>query len=191
MWFSLSDQTAYFLWSLVLGLAVGAAYDLVRAVRMLTGSGGARVILSDILFFVLCGVVTSLFALPFNKGSVRGFIVFGEVIGFLSYRLTLGSVMGRVYAQLAQLLRVFSQKIRKFLENFFNFLLKAITVLLYNISVIIDKCHILIKKIKKKRAEHRRSGVKRQHKDKKHEQKKPRKAAHRSKKSRKAGKRPG
>ena len=74
---SLADQTSYFLWSLVLGLVLGALYDIVRAVRMLTKARGARVIISDVLFFTVCGVITSLFALPFNKGDVRAFIIFG------------------------------------------------------------------------------------------------------------------
>ena len=135
---SLSAQTAYFLWSLVLGLSLGLLYDAVRAVRMVVRAGRVHVIVSDIVFFAVCGVLTSLFALPFNKGGVRAFILFGEAVGFLAYRLTLGAVMGKVYAFFARMLRSFVQKIRKILEKFFNYLLKAIAVLLYNVGVVID-----------------------------------------------------
>ena len=136
---SLADQTSYFLWSLALGLALGALYDIVRAVRMLTKARGVRVIISDILFFTVCGVITSLFALPFNKGDVRAFIIFGEAVGFLAYRLTLGSVMGKFYSHTAVFLRSFIQKIYKISEKFFDLLLKMIAVLVYNISEVIDK----------------------------------------------------
>ena len=77
MGITLSAQTAYFLWSLVMGLALGMMYDIVRAARMLLRAGRLHVTISDIIFFAVCGVLTSLFALPFNKGGVRGFIVFG------------------------------------------------------------------------------------------------------------------
>lgn len=136
---SLADQTSYFLWSLVLGIVLGALYDIVRAVRMLTKARGARVIISDVLFFTVCGVITSLFALPFNKGDVRAFIIFGEAVGFLAYRLTLGSVMGKFYSHTAVLLRSFIQKINKISEKIFDLLLKMIAVLVYNISEVIDK----------------------------------------------------
>ena len=137
MGISLSAQTAYFLWSLVMGAALGVLYDIVRAARMAVRAGRVHIIISDVLFFAVCGVLTSLFALPFNKGDVRGFILFGEAVGFLAYRLTVGTVMGKVYAFFARIFQSFVQKIRKFLEKIFKYLLKAMGILLYNVSVII------------------------------------------------------
>ena len=170
-------QTAYFLWSLVLGLALGILYDAVRAVRMIFRAGRIHVILSDIVFFMLCGVLTSLFALPFNKGNVRVFILFGEGVGFLSYRLTLGSVMGKVYAFCAALLRSFVQKIRKILQLFFDFLLKATAVMLYNINVVIEQLRQTMAQKKKNRR------LKRYHKEQHHEKKRYQKTAYRVKKN--------
>ena len=138
MWFSLSDQTAYFLWSLAMGIALGMLYDLLRMARMVFAAKERFVLVSDILFFGLCGVLTALFALPFNKGSVRGFIVFGEVGGFLCFRLTLGSIMGKIYAAFARFLRNINQKIAKILEKTFRFYLKTAHVIVYNVTVSID-----------------------------------------------------
>ena len=92
MGISLSAQTAYFLWSLVLGVALGALYDVIRGVRMVLHAGKIHVLISDIVFFAACGVITSLFSLPFNKGDVRAFILFGEAVGFLAYRLTFANL---------------------------------------------------------------------------------------------------
>ena len=133
MWFSLADQTVWFLTSIAAGAALAAVYDLVRAARMLCRAGRAAVTLSDALFFALCGAATSMFALPFNKGGVRAFIVFGEALGFLAYRLTLGSIFGKFYAALAVFLRHIIRKICEILKFFYDFLLKAAGVLLYNI----------------------------------------------------------
>lgn len=138
MGFSLSDQTAYFLWSIVFGMALAALYDLLRAVRMLIKARRTAVIITDILFFTLCGVLTSLFALPFNKGSVRAFIIFGEAAGFLSYRLTAGSIMGKFYSRAAVILRRFVQKIHKIIQVFFDLLLKMTSSIVYNVNVLID-----------------------------------------------------
>ena len=183
MGISLSDQTAYFLWSLVLGVLLGVMYDAVRAVRMALRAGRVHVAVSDVVFFVVCGVVTSLFALPFNKGDVRAFILFGETVGFLSYRLTLGSVMGKVYAFLTRKLRSFVQKIRKILEKIFKYLLKAIVGLVYNVGVEIDKSRIrAAEKKQKKRAERAKAKRRQLHKGTIYEQKAYQKDKHRGKK---------
>ena len=182
MGISLSAQTAYFLWSLVLGVALGVLYDAVRAVRMIFRAGKIHVLVSDVVFFAVCGVITSLFSLPFNKGNVRVFILFGEAVGFLAYRITLGSVMGKVYAIFAKKIRSFVQKIRKFLQIFFNYLLKSIAFVLYNVGVIIDKLHsFAAKKIQKHRADKVKRQKRRCHKDKYHEQKRNQKTAYRVK----------
>ena len=122
MWFSLSAQTAYFLWSLALGAAAAVLYDAVRAVRCLLKAGRLHLLISDILFFVVCGVLTSLFALPFNKGSVRGFIVFGEAAGFLIFRLTIGKIFRRFYSILSTLIVRMLKKICDLLKLFFDLL---------------------------------------------------------------------
>ncbi|WP_405343690.1 spore cortex biosynthesis protein YabQ [Ruminococcus sp.] len=182
MGISLSAQTAYFLWSLVLGVALGMLYDVIRAARMVLRAGKIHVLISDIVFFTVCGVITSLFSLPFNKGDVRAFILFGEAVGFLTYRITMGSIMGKVYAFLARKIRSFVQKIRKILQIFFNYLLKSIAFVLYNVGVVIDKLHSFAAK---KQQKHRAKKVKRQqrriYKDKYHEQKRNKKTAYRVK----------
>lgn len=188
MGISLSAQTAYFFWSLVMGAALSVLYDIVRAVRMAIRAGKSHIIISDVLFFTVCGVLTSLFALPFNKGDVRGFILFGEAVGFLAYRLTIGAVMGKVYAFLARIFQSFVQKIRKILEKIFNYLLKAIGFLLYNVGVVIDKSHHKAAQRKKKRraaAARKRMDqrARHSHKGKLYEQKTYQKAAYRSRKS--------
>lgn len=187
MGISLSAQTAYFLWSLVMGAALAVLYDVVRAVRMAIRAGKTHIILSDILFFAVCGVLTSLFALPFNKGDVRGFILFGEAVGFLAYRLTIGAVMGKMYAFLARVIQSFVQKIRKVLEKFFKYLLKAMGNLLYNVGVVIDMSRKKAAERKKRRyiAKIRNRTDPRarySHKGKLYEQKKHQKTAHRSRK---------
>ena len=138
MEFSLAEQTVYFLASIVMGAALAAVYDLIRAIRMLIRCSRIHIFISDILFFFLCGVLTSLFALPFNKGDVRAFILFGEAIGFLTYRLTLGSLFGKLYAVIARVFRRFIQKYCEKLKKIYDSLLKAGAFVLYNIVALVD-----------------------------------------------------
>ena len=183
MGISLSAQTAYFLWSLVLGAALGVLYDVIRAARMVLRAGKIHVLISDVVFFAVCGVITSLFALPFNKGNVRGFILFGEAVGFLAYRLTLGAVMGKVYAFLSRVLLSFVQKIRRNLEKIFNYLLKAMGILLYNVNVLIDKSLKRAADSRKKKHTAKQNAQRYSHKGKIYEKKTHRKTANRGKKS--------
>lgn len=182
MWLSLSGQATYFLLSLVLGLAFGAAYDVLRALRVFTKAKGARSA-ADALFFVLCGVLTSLFALPLNKGGVRGFILFGEAVGFLTYRFTLGSIMGKFYSLVSVFLRNILQKVSEFLEKIFNLLLKAGAFMLYNIGVLIDRFRAMAKRITdtKRKSRRTRVGNRRKHKDRSNEQKRNSKAENKGK----------
>lgn len=171
MGLSLSAQGAYFLWSLALGLAMGAAYDILRAVRMLFKLKHTAVTVTDILFFTLCGFATSILALPFNKGEVRVFVIAGEAAAFLLYRLTVGSIMGKIYAPLTAFLRKFIQKIHKIIEKTYDLLLKMTHGLVYNVGVVIDRLyHSTIRHLKS----HRSAKVKVQadRKDRIHEQKK-------------------
>lgn len=188
MGISLSAQTAYFLWSLAMGAALAVLYDIVRAIRMAFCAGKVHIIVSDVLFFAVCGVLTSLFALPFNKGGVRGFILFGEAVGFVAYRFTIGAVMGKVYAISARIFQSFVQKTRKILEKIFKYLLKDMGILLYNVNVVIDKSRKKAQERKKrkraaaarKRQIHR---ARQYHKGKIYEQKTYSKTADRGKKS--------
>lgn len=156
MWFSLSDQTAYFFSSIALGAVLGVLYDLVRAVRIFFKASRRDVILSDIIFFALCGVLTSLFALPFNKGNVRAFIVFGEAVGFLCFRLTLGSVMGRFYEKAAVLIRKILRKIADFIKKLFDLLLKVGSYVVYNVGGILYRILNMVSQHYQKRLAKRR-----------------------------------
>lgn len=151
MWFSLSDQTAYFLRSIALGAVMAALYDIVRALRMLFKAGRVHLLVSDVLFFVVCGVFTSLFALPFNKGEVRMFIVFGEAVGFLAYHLTIGNLAGRFYSILTKGIVRFLRKICEMLKKFFDLLLKIASRVLYNVGVVKERIAERMSALRQKR----------------------------------------
>ena len=162
---TLSEQTVYFFASVVFGAALSALYGLVRLIRVLVDRNFFDVI-SDILFFIAAGVLTSLFALPFNKGDVRGFIVLGEAIGFLSVHLTLGAMFARAFGAVIMALRKFTQKIFKIVKKLFQKVLNFMHFILYNINVIKDRVHRSVSK-KKPKSKVRKESYEQKRKDKK------------------------
>ncbi|MBQ6153017.1 MAG: spore cortex biosynthesis protein YabQ [Ruminococcus sp.] len=147
---TLSEQTVYFLVSIVFGAALSVLYDLVRLIRLIWEKKAIVNVAGDILFFVVAGVLTFLFALPFNKGEVRGFIVLGEAIGFLPVHMTLGAVFSRVSGAVILTLRKFTHKIFKIVKKLFEKLLNFMHFILYNISVIKDRVHRTVSEKKPK-----------------------------------------
>lgn len=118
MEFSLADQTIYFLYSLLFGVILSALYDVVVVIRMLSNNRALKLILLDVLYMSLCAVLTVLFAMPFNKGEVRYFVLFGEMIGFIVYRLTLGGLSKKIYSIIIRFISVVIEKSLK-ISGFF------------------------------------------------------------------------
>ncbi len=158
MEFSLADQTIYFLSSLLFGVILSALYDVVRVLRFLGFTKPWQIIVSDILYFTVCAFLTVLFSLPFNKGSVRYFVVFGEAVGFIVYRFTIGEISAKIYCFVIHIFRKFIEKSLKILRKISNKLLKANRFVVYNVGVIIHKVqNIVFSKKRDNKYEQKRS----------------------------------
>lgn len=156
MIFSLADQTVYFLFSLLFGVILSFMYDVIRVLRFIGLNKLWQIIVGDIFYFTLCAFLTVLFALPFNNGSVRYFVLFGEAVGFIVYRFTLGEYMSVFYCFIIRVFRKIFVKSLKILEFFSNKVLKANRFVVYNVGVIIDKIQNIVFNIKGKDYEHRK-----------------------------------
>ncbi len=154
MTFSLADQTVYFLCSLLFGVILSALYDGVRVLRFIGFTKLWQIILSDVIFFLVCAFLTVLFALPFNKGMVRYFTLFGEAVGFVVYRFTLGEVIASFYCYVISVLRKFFKKSMKIIRFFCTKLLKGSRFVVYNVGVIMYKIQNIVFKIKRTDYEH-------------------------------------
>ena len=158
MEFSLADQTIYFLSSLLFGVLLSSLYDFVRVMRFCGLTKPWQIILSDTLYLTVCAFLTILFSLPFNKGSVRYFVVFGEAVGFIVYRFTIGEISAKFYCFVIRVLRKFIEKSLKILRKILNKLLKANRFVVYNVGVIIHKVqNIVFSKKRDNKYEQKRS----------------------------------
>lgn len=184
MWFSLGDQTVYFLWSIVFGVVLGVLYGVFRSLAFFSRAGFFLTVAADIFFFALCGLLTSLFALPFNRGDVRFFIIAGEGIGFLVYYLTLYPLTYRAKTRFFAYLYATFKKISDLFKKFFDLLLKLMHFVWYNIHGIIAKTLHLVSERKSKQKPTGKTGPKKELKN----ERKKRKNRGKEKKKRLRGK---
>lgn len=133
--FSVSQQTASFLLSVLLGAALGVVYDCFRVARILLPplAKPKPTFLADILFWLIYGFCVFCFAAASARGQVRMFMFLGSVLGFALYILTLGNlitgvirsivtavyrVLHKVYyfliEPIVKLVRTFCQKVSRF-----------------------------------------------------------------------------
>ena len=93
--FSVSEHTVTFLFSVLLGAVLGTVYDCFRAFRVIFPPAAKRgaVVFEDILFWLIYGFSVFCFAAAFADGKVRFFMFFGSVLGFILYLVTVGSVV--------------------------------------------------------------------------------------------------
>lgn len=133
--FSVSQQTASFLLSVLLGAALGVVYDCFRVARILLPplAKPKPTFWEDILFWLIYGFCVFCFAAATARGQVRIFMLLGSILGFTLYILTIGNlitgvirsivtavykVLHKVYSAviepIVKLLRIFCQKVFRF-----------------------------------------------------------------------------
>ncbi len=93
--FTISEHTVTFLFSVLLGAALGIVYDCFRAFRVIFPPAAKRgaVAFEDILFWLIYGFSVFCFAAIFADGRVRFFMFFGSILGFILYLVTVGSIV--------------------------------------------------------------------------------------------------
>ncbi|MDO4607750.1 MAG: spore cortex biosynthesis protein YabQ [Clostridia bacterium] len=129
MWeINLSNQIISFFLSICLGAILCGCYDFIRAIRKIGFNSFFTVLLVDILFSVVSAFATFIFLIARTNGEIRGFVLFGELLGFFVFRFTFSN----------------------FLFKIFLFLLKKINNLLNKLNDIIIQSYVFFEKLSKK-----------------------------------------
>lgn len=110
---TVAGQTWVFLGGILVGAALGVCYDLFRVVRLAVPHPAALVAVEDLVFFCVCAAGTFLYLLGAGYGQLRGFILVGELVGFLLYHCTLGAVAIRVFGVVLAWLGRFLRLLRR------------------------------------------------------------------------------
>ena len=131
-----NNQVFTFLWSLVLGVVMCLAYDVVRAFHKVSVKGFFEVMLLDLLFWGTWSLITFSFLLLRCKGEVRAYVLFGQALGFVITRISVSKLFYHIFTLI---LKVF----RRIFEFLGSNVRKAIECLEKNIK----KSHKYIKKV--------------------------------------------
>lgn len=129
---TIAKETQLFLWSLLLGAGLSVLYDVLRVLRLETHHRNAVICIEDILYFLVCSVITFGFLLKDNCGEVRGYVLIGELIGWVLWHLTIGSAAVHICAV------VFSA-VKHFLIFLFKIIFSPICCVFRFISKILKK----------------------------------------------------
>lgn len=130
-----TSQIIIFLFSMLLGAFLSLVFDGFRISNAVLKVNLKRIFFEDVIYFILSAIITFTYILVVNSGEIRVYIIFGEVLGWIIYRLTIGKFIYK-----------FILIVVKFLSKWFSKLKK------YVISKIPkDKIRKLIGKIKNKK----------------------------------------
>ncbi len=101
----ISSQTALFFLSIGFGFLLGLIYDVFRVFRLVAGNVKGMVFATDFMYLAACGVLSFFFLLVTDEGRVRIYTVSGEILGFMVYYFSFGTVAVRVTNAVAGIFR--------------------------------------------------------------------------------------
>ncbi len=104
-------QFMIFLFSCLLGVALGLLYDIFRLIRMIINLRNIFMFIQDVIYFLVSALITFLFVLVFNKGESRFYILAGEGIGWIIYHLTFGEMIYKCSGKIVVVLKSCINKI--------------------------------------------------------------------------------
>lgn len=88
-----------FFGALILGLVLGALYDVFRALRLSLKHPRAVVFVEDVLFVMIFGLSFYSYCTELCRGQIRFFILAAMLIGFAAYIFTLGRIVSKTVAK--------------------------------------------------------------------------------------------
>lgn len=107
------NQEQVFVYACIFGLFLGAYYDVIRIIRLVIDATQKQLFFLDVFYFFCCGILTFLFAMVYNSGEIRFYILAGEIIGWCVYHLTLGELTFMCSTALVHVLRKLNRWIKK------------------------------------------------------------------------------
>lgn len=113
---SITVQGYIFLTALYGGLLIGFAYDIYRAIRYFLKPKKAATILGDIIFWILISLMTFYILIKSSWGEIRGYILFGFILGAILYLKVLAKI---IYPVLKTLFDCVGKAFKKFIDFIF------------------------------------------------------------------------
>lgn len=148
MEYTFAEQSAAFLYSILLGVCLSLIYLPFKIIRLSLRLKKTNVIILDILFMLISAFATFLYALAFLNGSVRFYMILGEAIGFILFQISAGKIIISAAIPMNNFIIKNVIKISNFFKKIIKKLLKILYKVVYNIVEKIYKFVSFFKKLK-------------------------------------------
>jgi spore cortex biosynthesis protein YabQ len=90
---SIQQQVLLFLYAGALGVGLSIIYDFFRVLRLTLHFNVIFIFIQDLIYFLICAIITFAFIFIFNNGEIRLFIIAAIAIGWILYYLTAGRLI--------------------------------------------------------------------------------------------------
>ena len=90
---SMSLQVKLFLLTILIGIASGFAYDIIKTMRKIFKHNNIFIQIEDFLYWIIVSSTMFLIMLNKNSGQIRGFCIGGVLFGMLLYNIILSKVV--------------------------------------------------------------------------------------------------
>ncbi len=115
--FYITEQLIFFVKSIFLGVFVGLFFDFFKILRLIKKHTNVLVLVEDILFFFVTAVLTYCFMVDVSFGQIRFFIILGQIIGFILYKICFSNVVVKFFVFVVLIIK----NILGFIYKFFIF----------------------------------------------------------------------
>jgi len=88
-----------------MGAVICVLFDIFRVMRMFVRPTVLSAFWQDIVFWLVAAVLTYCFLLAYCYGITRGYVLFGELLGFLLCRFTLSAVLIAAMSRVVHVVR--------------------------------------------------------------------------------------
>lgn len=121
MWeININNQFSTLALSVCLGCILCAVYDVLRASRKAGFNSAVSVFVTDITFWVLSAFATFIFFISRTNGEIRGYVLIGEFIGFVLFRISLSRLIFWCFTKLFSFLKKLNCLINKGFEALYR-----------------------------------------------------------------------
>ena len=127
------QQSIAFLYSLLLGLALGVVYEVFKIFRFIFCRKNSSIFVSDIIYMLIATFSLFVFSIAFLQGYTRVYLIFGSLIGMFLFKITIGRLFSKIYCPLILKIKNLSHKIQLIFKKIAKKLLKIGYKILYNI----------------------------------------------------------
>ena len=140
---SITHQCQIFLFSILLGALLSLLFDVFRLLRLILPEQEWRIAIEDVAYCLLCAILTLYFALEWEQGRIRSYLLLGELLGWILCHFTLGELFYTVEKYVVV-------RMKKGFRWFRKQILRPIYKLLHGIWSFIAEIGKFVKKICKK-----------------------------------------